>query len=572
MISEIDAEAAKGLYEKERRRRLRRAQRDSFFLATEILNLGWNDTAGGDESPFPGKGLSEELHQKLFEWRDARRNRLLVFQALPRWHHKTTDLEIEIIQELLRNPNMTMFYFHAVDELAEMVLADIAIKLQHNPKLRELEPIGRAANGEWYDVLPPVNAKRWASLHELRVNREIKSGWPSVYARGAEAETSGYHCRKGFLDDIINRKVVEENRIPNVTNWLENTVMPVVDDGFIRARGTRWDIGAPYEGWLEDPDWCTVMLPSSVRPEDDFIEDPSRVDWTKDKIVLQKSGDDSRPIYGPLSYRPTQIKKLQHFRKVMKQNYAPQMENDPTLPGEKPWKPTYERFITRKDAQGPGIIIVLGDPAPEAIGSLSKSPDARRRKDGDKDDWAWAVVKLRAHGERLDSILLDGSYSKGWNLNAGFAEGIRLNRKWGTPYSAIETHGYVDLEAEQQKVAMQLGVIIANIPIKSTQTGKNAKFSVFCGRAASGEFWICDESCDKEFLREWFSQVRGWRPNSVGGNGLRHDDCAEVVTFAYDPGVLEYEPAIEPKKSDWDIEVAGAREKDFPQRSRYGIF
>lgn len=563
--------AAAGLVERQREKRLRRAQNDLWYLATKILKRGWNPEAGGKDSPFRGKGLTEELHKPLCGWIDRNRSALSLAYWFARWHHKTELVMAQIIQDILRDPCVTLGYFHGVDLLAGQVVQEVAWHLQNNPELRKLDPIGVDDEGKPYNVLPARNAKKFVTADQFTVRRHRYSRFPTLFGKGVGSETTGLHMSKAYLDDIIGRKTIEDSGLAKVKTWFQNTLMPVVDDSQIRVSGTRWHIDAVYEDWIKSPDWKTVVLPCAVREEDDFITDPSRVDWSQDKIMLVGDKKLAAPIYGPLEYRGQQRKKLVWFMENMGQDFDPQMMNDPSPAGEKPWdREACEHIIPLKETHGPGLVVVLSDPAPAKTGSMD-ARGAKWRGDGTKDDWATCVVKIRRNGMRNEIILLDGKFSKEWDVDEGFDMICDLKRKWGASKHAVESTGQAIAlyENSHKRAADRAKVPFSAIELEGTYRGnaKNVYFSALASRAKNREFFIC-ETCDPGFREKFLAQAREWRPQDNGGNSLRYDDCANVVSFATDPALQNMAPQVgEVVRTPW--ELADDEEPSEPGRTRY---
>ena len=539
--------------EEARQERLERCRKDKWFLATQVLKRGWNPSVGGDESPFPGKGLTEELHKPLFDWSDARRNRLLVGRWTPRWHHKTEEIIAEIIQDILIDPGTSLGYFHSVDALASMLVSEVGNHLQNNPELRRLEPIGIDDEGKPYNILPARNAKKFVTADQLTVRRPFSkfSRFPTLFGKGAGAEIAGLHMRKAYLDDIITLRTIQNSELPKIATWYQSNLMPVVDDGIIRVSATRWHPDAKYEEWIKSEEWCSVVLPCSIPPEFDFMEDPSVIDWTKDKINIPGETDLDKgvPIYGPRAYRETQRKKLFHFQKQMAGDFAAQMMNEPSPASEKPWDRDKEVYVTKKDIDGVGFKVVLSDPAPAKMGSMD-ALGAKRRGDSTKDYWANAVLKLRKNGMRNEIILLNGSMSREWDVDQGFDEVCRLKRIHGAAHHAIESTGQAIAlyQKSMDQAARRAGVPNASLELEGTYRGqaKNLYFAALASAMRSGEFVIY-EGCDRAFLDMFLNQAREWRPMENGGNGLRYDDCANVVSFATDAVFAKHMPMVAKK-------------------------
>jgi len=558
--------AATGKAQAARLRKLKRCQGSLWYLATEVLGYGWNPTAG--KGVFRGKGLTERLHKPVCDWFDARSDDHFMGMWISRWHHKTTLVICQMIQDILKHPDIAMFYFHSVEEEAERVNREVIQHVKFNEKLRALDPIGTREDGRPYNVFPKknqktVNGKRWDGSSEMWLYRPVEyyQRFPTLLAKGSKSEITGSHANKAYLDDIITGKTVRENQLGVVSDWVQHTVIPVVDDMVLRVSGTPWADWGLYSDWMADSDWRTLVLPGAT------LEPLEEIDWSQDKIELTRDDTLQNPIYGlgDQESLDRQRKKLQILKRQMKQNFDPQIMCDPSPKSEKPWSvEECEHWIDYKEAmKGPGTIFVLGDPAPLNVGSLDGRTE-KGRADGSKDEWALAVVRLRANGDRLERILLDGDASRLWSKDQGFDEMAQLAKFHHTPYMENEAAGQsiALYEADLQSSARRIGarwqrVLWVNqdgkrkVGLGWTYRGKNHYFEALASAAKNDEVFIVKPDTLPSARRLIFErflngdgkdlgalqQARGWRPLDSGRNALRYDDRANVWSFCVDPAL-----------------------------------
>jgi hypothetical protein len=198
---------------------------------------------------------------------------------------------------------------------------------------------------------------------------------------------------------------------------------------------------------------------------------------------------------------------------------------------------------------------------------------AKRRGDGSKDYWANAVLKFRKNGMRNEIILLDGSMSREWDVDAGFDEVCRLKRIYGCAHHAIEGTGQAIAlySKSMDQAARRCGVPNVSLELEGTYRGnaKNIYFAALASAAASGEFMISD-GCSREFLDMFLAQAREWRPLESGGNGLRYDDCANAVSFATDAIFSSHMPTLVKKGFEAFNPLSDDDEApEFPARTRH---
>jgi hypothetical protein len=520
---------------------LKRCQRDLYYLTTKKLGYAWN--------PEVSKGLTARLHKPLCRWLDKRRDEPFVAVFLGRWHHKTTLVIGQQIQDVLTDPYTYLFHFHSVLEEAERVVKENAHHLQHNKLLRALDPIGVRDDGTPFKVFPATNASKFYKTNpsphfELRRPPERWSRFPTLLGKGANSEVTGAHSRKTYGDDIITgQTVLEGTGLQKVAAWWRNTVMPVTDDMIFRITGTTWADWGLYQEFIEDPMWHVVYIPAAIS------EPPEEIDWSQDKIILEPDDSFRYPVYGPAEYVEKQRKKLVILKKQMKMEFGPQLMLDPKPKEDRPWnKDTCEHFISAADAAGHGFICVFSDPAPAKFFLDNRQRDSRKIG-GEKNWWANAVVKFRRKRNMLEVILLDGSRSRKWDLSQGFDEILRLRHKWKAHRFCWEAVGsqVPVYQKEAHEACKRNNQHLRYVKLENLhRTGaKQVYFAALCALARNSEFKICVETCDREFLKQFLQESQGWLPLPGGGNGLKYDDCANVVSFATDAGVKPFIPLID---------------------------
>jgi hypothetical protein len=510
--------------ETERKSRLRRYQNNLWLLMTEVGGIGVVPTLisakDGNRLPL----LSESFHKPMLaEWDTLRvsrekcegaRNHLSLW---PREFDKTVCLIWQTVQDYLNDLLATIVWWHAVEEKAEEACWHVSSILQHNKELRKLFPPGS---------IPSQSAKRFisATSFDLPANYGGKSS--SFRAYGWTSEATGGHAKIGKLDDIVARGVIEDNLQRKQAAWYRNTVMNVVHaTGWLDAAGTRWAMDDQYAIWMKSPNW-TYTLRACL--EKDGVPD--------------KSGKPTFMAAELIDYKRTEME-------TEGNDFDPQMMNDPSPAGERPWVQDRETVVKKEEAAGPGLVVVLSDPAPKAIGGAGQT---RHEMSGQKNSWANAVVKLRKRGLRSEIVLLDGSFSRAWDLDAGFSEVARLQRKWNARHVAIEKVGtaIAVYRQEWRRISRREGVPQSEIELTMTYKGKPARFGALCAKLVSGEFLICEESCNEEFLQVFYDQARNARFSADGKSLLRFDDCADAVSFSCDPVFARYAPTVD-GGADW---------------------
>lgn len=497
---------------RQRHRHVELAKKSLWFLATDIL--------GYDR-------LTVDFHKPLCQAWDKDRDWPRQLDLWPRGHYKTTLGVARVIQSILIDPNITWLICHAVDEEVQKIVEEIGQHFTKTSELRKLCP----------EICPHPLNKRFLKANEFTVRRERYNRQPTVLGKSSGSEITGAHCGRIWLDDIVGRKTLEDSALPKVKSWYRNTVLPVLDPGGVVAvTGTRWDISDPYGDWLKEPSWHC------------------RVRWA---LVDAEGKPDVNGT--PVLFSADELARRQ---RDMGPDFGPQMMQDPSPPGEKPWGPNCEHIVPLKEVAGPGTLICLSDPAPARVGSLDDSA-AKRRADGTKDDWAIAVVKLRKNGQRNEIVWLDGATSKDWDLEEGYRAAARLMRRWGAYKFAEERLGQAValFDGVARRVFREEGVKYQPTEMQGTYRGnaKNVYFGALCSRAMSDEFLIC-ETVPEKVREQFFEQARNWRPMPGGKNGLKFDDLANCVSFSTDPGLRNLAPDVQPE--EWNPFLSNRKDEE----------
>jgi len=138
-----------------------------------------------------------EIHKRLFDWwtrEEARENQLAL---LPRDHQKSHCVAVRVVWDITRNPAETFLYVSATSALAEKQLYAIK-KMMTSPIYQRY----------WPEMLHPDEGKRekWSSTeiavdHPIRTKEGVRDS--TVLAAGLTTNTTGFHCTKAVLDDVV---------------------------------------------------------------------------------------------------------------------------------------------------------------------------------------------------------------------------------------------------------------------------------------------------------------------------------------------------------------------------------
>jgi hypothetical protein len=122
---------------------------------------------------------------------------------------------------------------------------------------------------------------------------------------------------------------------------------------------------------------------------------------------------------------------------------------------------------------------------------------------------------------------------------------------------------------EWRRIARREGVPQHEIELTMTYKGKRAQFASLCAKLAAGEFLICEETCDQDFLSTFYDQARNLRFNDAGRSLIRFDDCANVVSFCCDPAFRDWTPEAPAITGAFDPFAEDRQESVAVRRSLY---
>lgn len=576
---------AVGAAEAKRATELERCKKDLYYLLTAKLGYAWSDKHE--------RGLTRELHWYVCRWLDRMRenDEHFVMLQMGRGKHKTTLVVGMLIQDFLNDPNGASAYFHAVDALASDLVSEVGNHCQHGKHLRKLDPLSIDEEGNPFRHFPGTNVKKFVVADQFTLRRTRFNRFPTLIGRGAGAEVTGMHVnRRSYLDDIIGKKAIEESGVNKIGDWVENTILPVTDSRKLMVTCTPWPwVGDTcYDRWKKDQEWCSLVIPSSIEMGCEAFKS---TDWTQRKIHFEPNYKLDGPVYGPPAYWGKEKKNLLRDQRQMRSNFGPQIMCDATPTSERAWNQlsceTYCRIRQANGvpgaSEGAGLVVVLSDPAPFMSGSY-RSLAEKLRDDGTKDYWSLAVVRIRVRNDLLEAILLDGAHSQEWGEEEGCSVAAGLMKKYRTNIFISEDP---DLYFERMIAACrQVGVSYRKaknggphkFAIFNKANRKRQAFTALATMARDGLFYICEESCSKEYLHGdgdhsgFLTQARKLVYQPDGKSNLRYDDDADVVSRLTDPVIRELAPmpGINKIDSPWNPLNDGEQPHEEPYiRSRY---
>lgn len=503
-----------------------RAKNDLRYLAIDICGYTW---------------MAGPWHRQIFKFIDDNRHEERVALFSPRKSYKSRIECVEMIREILINPNVSIALIHHKLELARELVVEVGELLQKNKVLRELLPNNNTPGGRTPSFIKRTKGGEFSLPGTSRAKYTLKGF-------SAEQDETGGHPDIIFMDDIISAKTIEFHEgLEGVAKWIEHTVIPMAGAGVsLRVKGTMWSPDDWYHDIMNplNEDGSEKVKPWSWICRAILEDEDGKPDEKAGKPIEMFVGDKNAPD----GIRLLSMKDIQGFREEMKSHFAGQMMNDPAGKGSRPWikercehhisSSAVKRFIKK--------IVVLVDPAPLGMDHKGRLV----RPDGEKDYWANAVIGYMKLGRRTVRVLLDGSMSQVWTMDEGMAEIKRLMRKWSVKIVGIEElRGTTEqfygraLKEKFGEAERAMGRRCKPIKFKGTQKGKPPRIMDLCAMAGMRDedgdsdplFLICKDTCNVEFLKMFLNQAENW----AGDKTIKHDDCLDAVAYADDPALME---------------------------------
>ena len=513
-----------------------RCIRDLHYLSTEYLGI---------------RVLDSNFNRECLEFLDLNRAAKRVLLMAPRHSYKTLSTKARMIQEILRNPDVTIGYVHHTLDKAKQIVNEVAEFLTRNERIIELmqRKLNKRSKWQWDgEILIPGRE----SLGHMQ---------PTIKAFSTGQDLTGQHFSLLIGDDLISKETMEEmGGVAGVDRWWTSTAVPVIgSNGRALLVGTRWTYDDLYAEALESSIWHTMHR--GILEDEEKRPDPL---GKPIEMYMLEDPDDHQSALMPLT-----MDHVIAFREEMKGDFNAQMLNLPEPEGGRAWLAGSHEHSVKLDTIQDWIrqVVVLVDPAPKGANA-------------NHDFWANAVVGYYDDPKTpgiLKRVLLDGNSSQDWTTDDGMIDVLRLLRKWssfGACVVGMEEGLGAARSAKHNCIKLQEICRgkhrVMPIPFKLTsqKDGKNRRFADLASLAGAGWFQIAD-SCNKQFMNLFLNQCR-CHPDQFDG----HDDLRDAVSYMSDPALDEHIPKsrIPVKRrllQGWDPYNINRDEEEFTPRSRY---
>jgi len=355
-------------------------------------------------------GRQDMLHEWLYDrCREVEREPDNCLDLWSRFHYKSTIITYAgVIQEILKDPELTVGIFSHVKPIAKAFLSQIKRELESNEQLKKLFP----------DILydnPERQSPSWSIDNGLIVRRKGNPKEPTISAWGlVDGQPVSAHYRLRVYDDVVTQASVSTpEQVAKTTEAFQQSANLGTEDGRRWMVGTRWSYADTY---------AEVMKSGMV------------------KVRLYPATDDGTFTGNPVLWSP-------EFNEQMKMEqgeavYATQCLQNPLAGNQKMFDVSdLQVYEVRPETLA---VYILIDPA--------------RSKKTDSDNTAMVVVGL---DYAANKYILDGFNHK-MDLQERWQNTARLYERWKRAtgvqalyvgYESFAAQADLDYFHEQQKLS-----------------------------------------------------------------------------------------------------------------------
>lgn len=242
---------------------------------------------------------ADMLHPWIYaRCREFEKNRDGYLDLWAREHYKSTIITFGgTIQEILRDPEITVGIFSHVNTIASDFLRQIKVELETNLILQTAFP----------DILytnPSKQSQRWSVDGGITVKRKSNPSAATVEASGlVDGQPVGKHYQLRVYDDVVTDKSVSTpEQVQKTTDAYSLSQSLGVEGGRERGIGTRYSYADTYEWILKRG----ALKPRIYTVTDNGLPDGelvllSREEWDKRKIKLTENDIACQYFQNPLS-------------------------------------------------------------------------------------------------------------------------------------------------------------------------------------------------------------------------------------------------------------------------------
>ena len=140
-----------------------------------------------------------------------------------RYHAKTSIISTGgVIQEIMRDPNITVAIFSATKALAQEILGQIKNEFENNEHLKDVYPDVLYENPRGIDPRTDERPAKWSLARGITVKRTQRPKEATIEAHGLlDGQPTGRHFHMHVYDDVVDQDHLAEEQIKKTTARFE---------------------------------------------------------------------------------------------------------------------------------------------------------------------------------------------------------------------------------------------------------------------------------------------------------------------------------------------------------------
>lgn len=207
----------------------------------------------------------------------------------PRGHYKTSAVVVQIVSEILTDPDTRILVMQATLKLTKLWVKEIASHFDgKNPKSRLLQLFPEFA-------VASSNADGFTVA--ARVRKHLPA--PTVAAASPKAVNTGQHYTRAFFDDLVNALNYKSVDLQNDLETQFNHYQPLIDPGgFITVTGTRYSFADLYQRIIKRDKGEWIISVRKCYKDDGSLLFPARtlpdgrvIGFTKERLEQEQRND-----------------------------------------------------------------------------------------------------------------------------------------------------------------------------------------------------------------------------------------------------------------------------------------
>lgn len=443
---------------------------------------------------------------------------------VPRDHFKTSILTIgHAIQQILRNPNVSLLLLSGKDEHALLFSDEIRRQFTFNERLgtifgpwmaKTMDEMG--SKGEW---TIPAKAFFGGKRRE-----------PTMVATGFKSRLESRHYDGGYLDDCMGEDDTSEVGLREVRENYKK-VIPLIDsDGWIMMPGTRKHYNDLYQGLMDTETYRVYVRHGLEHPTKACDADECSRSALPHKAADMKIG---------VALEPARMKRDDYARKLAECQIDPKQGqsyfwheymNIPFSPADRKFQPAW--FVRIDDSMIPGKM--------EPFAPLTKyiSIDSAWKDEEHPSGYDFTAIGVGGFDDFARLYILDIFRDRNWTVKQGMQVIVSAMKLYGISHVIYQKVGEQTWPGDLRDACRRAGIPLVPIILTRGGRGADSKFQHVLksqGSFESGRVFFRKSVENFDDLVNEFCNLGRWT----------NDDMADMIGNFFDERVRAQAPRPE---------------------------